>query len=402
MFSEFDRLHAMLEQMDRLREALEDLKQNILPTNPALFAAMVEGPLEDLGRLHSELIQYAQELKPTERLPSAMVSQFSCPSFGKRKALTKNLLFGVIVLGGVIGLVAYYSYQKRLWEPESHRSEAHRRNDDEEPPENDVQAKQFNASVRIGGIDQAMIAKAVTFQEESCRQLDAQIQNLQKILDRTKSGTTPKDLAQVVLGYKNQAKSSKTDWRKFVRNQIADIERQRDEIVNNQTAVLPPLRLRGHINDFGVAQSSMMITNEATPTKFFGLAKVGVNEGDYETFVVEGWKFNSLRSQKIELPRDIAKSGRPESGGARVIDIKDLHSAIQGSLLSGPAGPEVRQIRLNGIARIASTTMVKNAWGTAIDGSRECKVIEFVCTEDELKQAVIAARDAAKKNAGKQ
>ncbi len=256
--------------------------------------------------------------------------------------------------------------------------------------------------IRADGIDEAMIAKAVAFQDESCRQLEGQIENLQKILDRTKSGTTPKDLAQVVLGYKNQAKASKTDWRKFVRNQITDVERQRDEIANNQTAVLPVLRLRGQANDFGVARTSLMITNEATPTKFFGLAKVGANEDDYETFVIQGWKFNSIRSQKVELPRDVAKLGRRESGGVRVIDIKDLHSAIQGSLLSGPAGPEVRQIRLNGIARIASTTMVKNAWGTAIDGTRECKVIEFVCTEDELKQAVIAARDAAKKKDAKQ
>ena len=257
-------------------------------------------------------------------------------------------------------------------------------------------------TVRAEGIDEAMIAKAVAFQDESCRQLEGQIENLQKILDRTKSGTTPKDLAQVVLGYKNQAKASKMDWRKFVRNQIADIERQRDEIANNQSAVLPLLRLRGQVNDFGVARASLMITNETTPTKFFGLAKVGGNEDDYETFVVEGWKFNSLTSQKVELPRDVAKLGRREGGGARVIDIKDLHSAIQGSLLSGPAGPEVRQIRLKGVARISSTSMVKNAWGTAIDGTRECKVIELVCTEDELKQAVIAARNAAKKKGGKE
>ena len=257
-------------------------------------------------------------------------------------------------------------------------------------------------TVRAEGIDEAMIAKAVAFQDESCHQLDGQIENLQKILDRTKSGTTPKDIARVVLDYKNQAKASKVDWRKFVRNQIADIERQRDEIANNRTAVLPLLRLRGQVGDFGVARTSLMITNEAMPTKFFGLAKVGANEDAYETFVVEGWKFNSIRSQKVELPRDVAKLGRRESGGARVIDIKDLHSAIQGSLLSSPAGPEVRQIGLNGIARIASTTMVKNAWGTAIDGTCECKVIEFVCTEDELRQAVIASRDAAKKKDGKE
>ena len=50
-----DRLQVTLEQMDRLLDALDDLKQNILPTNPTLFAAMAAGPLEDLGRLRGEI-----------------------------------------------------------------------------------------------------------------------------------------------------------------------------------------------------------------------------------------------------------------------------------------------------------------------------------------------------------
>ena len=53
--SEVNRIQVTLEQMDRLLDALDDLKQNILPTNPTLFAAMAAGPLEDLGRLRGEI-----------------------------------------------------------------------------------------------------------------------------------------------------------------------------------------------------------------------------------------------------------------------------------------------------------------------------------------------------------
>lgn len=64
MLTEVDRLQVTLEQMDRLMEALDDLKQNILPANPTLFAAMAEGPLEDLGRLRGEIRECLRELKP--------------------------------------------------------------------------------------------------------------------------------------------------------------------------------------------------------------------------------------------------------------------------------------------------------------------------------------------------
>ena len=64
MLTEVDRLQVTLEQMDRLLDALDDLKQNILPTNPTLFAAMAEGPLEDLGRLRGEIRECLRDLKP--------------------------------------------------------------------------------------------------------------------------------------------------------------------------------------------------------------------------------------------------------------------------------------------------------------------------------------------------
>jgi hypothetical protein len=51
-------------QMERLIRALDDLKEQVLPTNPELFAVMSEAPLDDLGRLRNEINAYVQELKP--------------------------------------------------------------------------------------------------------------------------------------------------------------------------------------------------------------------------------------------------------------------------------------------------------------------------------------------------
>jgi hypothetical protein len=50
--------------MERLIRALDDLKENVLPKDPHLFAVMSEGPLEDLGRLRLELEGYVKELTP--------------------------------------------------------------------------------------------------------------------------------------------------------------------------------------------------------------------------------------------------------------------------------------------------------------------------------------------------
>ena len=44
-----------MEQMERLFRALDDLKANVLPRNPELFATMAEGPLDDLDRLRKEV-----------------------------------------------------------------------------------------------------------------------------------------------------------------------------------------------------------------------------------------------------------------------------------------------------------------------------------------------------------
>src|SRR5437016_4816132 len=60
-----DRLRVTMQQMGRLISALDDLKGNILPKDPHLFAVMSEGPLEDLGRLKEELQSFVDEVLPT-------------------------------------------------------------------------------------------------------------------------------------------------------------------------------------------------------------------------------------------------------------------------------------------------------------------------------------------------
>ena len=56
------RTRVTMQQMERLLLALDDLKVNVLPKDPRLFAAMAEAPLEDLQRLCREI---HEELKAT-------------------------------------------------------------------------------------------------------------------------------------------------------------------------------------------------------------------------------------------------------------------------------------------------------------------------------------------------
>jgi hypothetical protein len=54
-----------MQQMERVIRSLDDLKANVLPRNPELFATMAEAPLEDLDRLRDELSGFLRELNPT-------------------------------------------------------------------------------------------------------------------------------------------------------------------------------------------------------------------------------------------------------------------------------------------------------------------------------------------------
>jgi hypothetical protein len=55
MIEETNQLRLALQQMGRLLSALEDLKEQVLPKDPKLFAAMAEAPLEDLGRSRQQV-----------------------------------------------------------------------------------------------------------------------------------------------------------------------------------------------------------------------------------------------------------------------------------------------------------------------------------------------------------
>ena len=59
-----DCLRVTMQQMERLIRALDDLKENVLPKDPQLFAVMSEVPLEGLGRLWQELEGYVKEMAP--------------------------------------------------------------------------------------------------------------------------------------------------------------------------------------------------------------------------------------------------------------------------------------------------------------------------------------------------
>jgi hypothetical protein len=65
MIKNIDQLRITMQQMERLIRALDDLKANVLPRNPELFASMAEAPLEDLDRLREEVSGYVHELKPS-------------------------------------------------------------------------------------------------------------------------------------------------------------------------------------------------------------------------------------------------------------------------------------------------------------------------------------------------
>lgn len=60
-----ERLRVTMEQMQRLIRALDDLRDNVVPKDPNLFAAMSETPLEDVSRLRGEIHGYVHELAPS-------------------------------------------------------------------------------------------------------------------------------------------------------------------------------------------------------------------------------------------------------------------------------------------------------------------------------------------------
>ena len=64
MMAEPNQPRIVLQQMGRLLSALADLKEQILPTDPKLFATMAEAPLEDLERLRQQVEGLLDQLQP--------------------------------------------------------------------------------------------------------------------------------------------------------------------------------------------------------------------------------------------------------------------------------------------------------------------------------------------------
>ncbi len=64
MIEDANRLRVTLQQMQRLLCALDDLKEQVLPKDPKLFAVMAEAPLEDLDRLREEVEGILDQLQP--------------------------------------------------------------------------------------------------------------------------------------------------------------------------------------------------------------------------------------------------------------------------------------------------------------------------------------------------
>ncbi len=54
MSQDCQRLLTTLEQMGRMVRVIDDMRENVLPSNPKLFGAMVEGPLDQIENLRVE------------------------------------------------------------------------------------------------------------------------------------------------------------------------------------------------------------------------------------------------------------------------------------------------------------------------------------------------------------
>ncbi len=64
MIQNVEQLRVTMQQMDRLLRALEDLRENVLPQDPQLFATLAEATLDDLQRLRTDVDNFIHELQP--------------------------------------------------------------------------------------------------------------------------------------------------------------------------------------------------------------------------------------------------------------------------------------------------------------------------------------------------
>jgi DNA anti-recombination protein RmuC len=62
MIETAEQLYQAIEQMGRMQRILESYRNEILTKNPRNFAALAEGPLEQLSQLQKQVDEYIQKL----------------------------------------------------------------------------------------------------------------------------------------------------------------------------------------------------------------------------------------------------------------------------------------------------------------------------------------------------
>jgi len=64
MITSEKQLRVGLQQLQRLMNALESLRREVLPNDPKLFGVLAEAPLDDIERLRQEIDSYLEEKMP--------------------------------------------------------------------------------------------------------------------------------------------------------------------------------------------------------------------------------------------------------------------------------------------------------------------------------------------------
>ena len=60
-----EQLYQAIEQMGRMQRILESYRNEILTKNPRTFAVLVEGPLEQIRQLQTQVDEYIQRIEAT-------------------------------------------------------------------------------------------------------------------------------------------------------------------------------------------------------------------------------------------------------------------------------------------------------------------------------------------------
>jgi hypothetical protein len=71
MIETSDQLQQAIEQMGRMQRILEAYRTDVLPQNPRNFVVFAEGPLEEIGRLRTEMGEYVRRLEEVPAVAAA-------------------------------------------------------------------------------------------------------------------------------------------------------------------------------------------------------------------------------------------------------------------------------------------------------------------------------------------